>query len=447
MSGKKTLHLVSLGCAKNLVDSEVILAILENNGYFPVDDPAKAELLLVNTCGFIQPAVEEAVDEILRLAEYKQHGNNKMLVVAGCLVQRYGLQLLKELPEVDLFVGINEIPEIGELIRQHHSLKEPGVLMRQPVRFLMGAATPRHISTPSYQAFLKITDGCNNRCSYCLIPSIRGRLRSRSVHDLILEAQQLENGGVRELNLIAQDLTAYGDDLPGSHDLVFLLRRLLSETNIPWIRLLYLYPSTTSEELLALMAENTRIVPYLDLPFQHVSSRILKRMNRNYTLDDLEELLEKIRRHLPYCAIRSTMLVGFPGEREADVDLLLACLRRWRLDHVGVFQYHDEMDCAAHRLDEKVDTETKEKRYSRVMQAQAEVSAHNAQQYVGRVESVLVEGVSPETELLLIGRTRFQAPEIDGCVYIADGQANPGDFVSVAVTEAHTYDLVGNIVS
>ena len=439
------MHLVSLGCAKNLVDSEVMLALLENAGYSVVEDPTKADLLLVNTCGFIQPAVEEAVDEILRLAEYKEKDPDKLLVVTGCLVQRYGEKLLEELPEVDLFTGINGIAEIDALIEIRLKKGKTMVELQSP-KYLMDSQTPRRLSTPFFQAFLKITEGCDNRCTYCLIPSIRGDLRSRPVADLIVEAKHLATSGVRELNLIAQDLTAYGNDLDADNTLVILLTQILKQTDIPWLRLLYLYPTTTSVQLLELMAAEPRIVPYLDIPFQHVSDQVLQRMNRRYGRDDLESLIERIRSYLPNCALRTTLLVGFPGETEQDVDELVDCLQRWQLDHVGVFQYQDEEGCPAHALDNKIDDLEKEARYNRVMAAQAEVSSRNFQKYVGTVEPVLVEGVSSETELLLEGRTRFQAPEIDGCVYIADGQANAGDIVAVRITEAHTYDLVGEII-
>ena len=443
MAGNKTMHLVSLGCAKNLVDSEVMLAVLEKAGYTPVEEPAQAGLLLVNTCGFIQPAVEEAVDHILRLAQYK--GPDTILVVCGCLVQRYGKQLVEELPEVDLFVGVNETAKIADLVKEKTGTAKPA-LHRHAPRFLMNSSTPRRLATPFFQAYMKITEGCDNRCTYCLIPSIRGELRSRTIDDLVCEAQRLEQEGVRELCLIAQDLTAYGNDLPDRASLPLLLERLLRTTDIPWFRLLYLYPTSTNEELLALMAREKRIVPYLDIPFQHVSDHILAAMNRRYTLEDLDRLIATIRRYLPECALRSTLLVGFPGETEQDISLMVNCLERWHLDHVGVFQYQDEPECAAHRLGYKVAPEEKEDRYDRIMQVQAGISAGNIKRFVGRVEPVLVEGVSAETELLLEGRTRFQAPDIDGCLYIADGRANPGDIVSVRITEAHTYDLVGEII-
>jgi ribosomal protein S12 methylthiotransferase len=442
---EKTMHLVSLGCAKNLVDSEVMLALLERAGYRVVEDPAQARLLLINTCGFIRPAVEEAVDEILRLSEYKKKDPSKILAVVGCLVQRYGQGLTDELPEVDLFTGINGIAEIDKLIEAQLGLEKSSFYVSPP-KYLMDSTIPRRLSTQFFQAFLKITDGCDNRCTYCLIPSIRGNLRSRTISDLVIEARRLDREGVRELNLIAQDLTAYGNDLSGSADLSLLLRQIIHETDIPWIRLLYLYPTTTGEDLLELMAAEPRIVPYLDIPFQHVSDRVLKRMNRRYNRDNLEDLIRRIRRYLPGCALRTTFMVGFPGETTEDVDQLIDCLKRWRLDHVGVFQYQDEDGCAAHELAGKINDQEKEERYNRAMAAQAEINARNSQKYLGKVESVLIEGVSAETELLLEGRTRFQAPEIDGCVYIADGQANPGDIVPVRITEAHTYDLVGNII-
>lgn len=422
-----------------------MLALLENAGYGVVEDPAYAQLLLINTCGFIQPAVEEAVDEILRLSEYKKKDPDKLLVVVGCLVQRYGRELPDELPEVDLFTGINGIAEIDVLIDGQIRRNTTSLYVSRP-KYLMDSSLPRRLSTPFFQAYLKITEGCDNRCSYCLIPFIRGKLRSRSISDLIIEAKRFDQEGVRELNLIAQDLTAYGNDLSGSTDLVLLLRRILDETMIPWIRLLYLYPTTTSEDLLELMAAEPRIVPYLDIPFQHVSDQVLKRMNRRYNRKDLENLIRRIRHYLPDCALRTTLLVGFPGETADNFDELIDCLQRWRLDHVGVFQYQDEEECAAYELEDKINEEEKKERYNRAMAAQAAISADNAQKYLGKVESVLIEGVSAETELLLEGRTRFQATEIDGCVYIADGRANPGDIVPVRITETHTYDLVGNII-
>ncbi|WP_028583525.1 30S ribosomal protein S12 methylthiotransferase RimO [Desulfogranum mediterraneum] len=442
----KHLHLVSLGCPKNLVDSEIMLALLEADGYTVVEEPAAADLVLVNTCGFIQPAVEEAVDEILRLAAVKEERPAQLLVVTGCMVQRYGAELARELPEVDLFLGVDDFPLIVEHLRAHEQGR-PLALASGPSSYIMDATVPRTISTPLFRSYLKITEGCDNHCSYCMIPSIRGPLRSRGVNDLVAEAMRLEELGVRELTLIAQDLTAYGDDLGEEASLVTLLQALLKETSIPWFRLLYLYPSSLGDDLLALMAAQPRILPYLDIPFQHASDPVLRRMNRRYTTRELNELVSRIRTMVPECSLRTTMLVGFPGETEADVELLLECLARWQFDHVGVFQYQDEEGSAAARLDGKVEEEEKEVRYQRVMELQAKISLQRQQRLVGRVEEVLVEGLSRESDLLLEGRTRFQAPDIDGCVYITSGQVNPGDIVPVRITEAHPYDLVGEVVS
>lgn len=442
----KSLYMVSLGCPKNLVDSEVMLAALENAGYHVVDAPEKASVLLVNTCGFIQPAVEEAIDEILALVIYKERDPDKILVVTGCLVQRYGHDLAQEFPEVDLFVGLDDFPYIAQILEKPNRPSGRVVIAKASASYLMNSTVPRRLATPPFRAFLKITDGCDNRCTYCMIPSIRGRLRSRTVEDLVQEALRLEASGVKELSLVAQDLTAFGRDLHSGDDIVALLRHLIDKTTIPWIRLLYLYPTTTTEPLLQLMAEQPRIMPYLDIPFQHVSGQVLRRMNRQYGQSQLDTLIRTIRQYVPHCALRTTLLIGFPGETEADIDILQESLAKWQLDHVGVFRYQDEEGTVAATMDDKVAEEIQDNRYQRIMEQQAAISADLLARHVGRVEPVLVEGISRESDLLLEGRTRFQAPEIDGCVYITSGQVNPGDIVAVKITEAHTYDLVGEVV-
>jgi ribosomal protein S12 methylthiotransferase len=439
----KKLHIVSLGCAKNLVDSEMMLGCLELGGYEVVQDPAAADLLLVNTCGFIRSAVEEAVDEILRLAEYKEADPARKLVVTGCMVQRYGSELQAELPEVDLFVGIDDEKRILELLED--VAEQGSLVLKTPSRFVVNSTLPRRLSTPPFRSYLKVTEGCDNRCTYCMIPSIRGDLRSRPIADLVAEAVALAEAGVQELTLIAQDLTAYGNDLDFDTNLVALLKSLLAATDIPWLRLLYLYPVSTSTELLQLMAEQPRILPYLDIPFQHVSDAVLKKMGRRYGRRDLEDLVRKIRQYVPDCALRTTMLVGFPGETEQDIAELLDCLQLWQLDHVGVFPYEDEEGSMAAGFADKVEEDVKQHRYQQVMELQAEISRNRLQQYIDREEAVLVEGLSRESDLLLEGRTRYQAPDIDGCVYINEGTAAPGDIVMVRITEAHIYDLVGRI--
>lgn len=441
-----SFYLVSLGCAKNLVDSEVIIGGLTGAGWQLVDEAEEARVLIVNTCGFIQSAVREAIDEILAMARYKEGDREKFLVVVGCLVQRYGQKLADELTEVDLFVGTEGQESFAGLLDELLVRGEAARRLVLPGRSLMSSASPRVLTTPSYRAWLKITEGCNNGCSYCMIPAIRGELRSRSLDDLVIEAQRLETLGVRELSLIAQDSTAYGRDLSPDVSLEALLRRLLSETGIPWLRLLYLYPTGISDDLLGIMADNSRVMPYLDLPMQHVSDRVLRAMNRRYDKRQLVALLDRIRGVLPHIALRTTFLVGFPGETIEDFSEIEEFLREQQLDHVGVFAYAREEGAPSAGLKPQVPAREKKRRVNRLLKLQAELSARRLERFVGKVEPVLIEGVSSESELLLQGRTRFQAPEVDGCVLINDGMANPGDIVPVLITEAMTYDLLGGIL-
>lgn len=444
---KKQLYLVSLGCSKNLVDAEVMLGLLEAAGYEVCAAPEAADLLLVNTCGFIQSAVEEAIDAILDLSRFKAADPAKLLVVAGCLVQRYQGDLRQELPEVDLFLGTDGFSHIVARLAELTGQRRGGIELGTP-GFLMNSAMPRRISTPRHRAYLKVTEGCDNRCTYCMIPSIRGGLRSRSVADLRREAIRLEEAGVRELTFIAQDLTAYGLDLgKNGPRLVSLLDEILAATAIPWLRLLYLYPHRVSDALLTMMAEQPRVLSYLDIPLQHVNSGVLRRMNRPYGRAEIDALLGRIRARLPAAAIRTTFMVGFPGETEEDVRELERFMAEQRLDHVGVFAYSNEEGCAAAQFPNQCAEEEKEERLGRLMNLQAEISAAKNEARLGTVAEVLVEGASRETELLLEGRAWFQAPDVDGCVYINEGECNPGDLVRVRFSEAHIYDLVGEIVA
>lgn len=441
----KYLYLVSLGCSKNLVDSEVMLGLLEKE-YQLTADPDEAHLLLINTCGFIRSAVEEAIDEILALAKYKQEDPEKLLVVTGCMVQRYGEELRGELPEVDLFIGTERFHEITEFLREKRA-ESTTILHTERTSFLMDSSLPRRLSTPPHRAYLKVTEGCSNHCTYCMIPSIRGKLRSRKLADLINEARLLEGTGVKELTLIAQDLLAYGKDLLGSSTkITTLLEALLAETSMPWIRLLYLHPARITPDLLDFIKANPRILPYFDIPLQHTSSRILKLMNRPYDHDHLEKTIEMIRYRLPGAVIRTTLMVGFPGETEEDMEEMQVFLKKHRLNHVGVFTYSNEEGCRAASLPGHCSEETKQKRFQIIMELQKKISLDVQKQYVGKTLNVLVEGESSESELLLEGRTTFQAPEIDGCVYITAGTVSPGDIAEVLITEAHPYDLVGEIV-
>lgn len=445
----KRVFIVSLGCPKNLVDSEVMLGTLALSGYQTCATPEEAQLLLVNTCGFIQSAVEEAVDEILRLAAIKVAQPGTWLVVTGCLVQRYGAELMKELPEVDLFLGTESFFNIAARLTALSPKDAPKMADLSGPAFLMTSAMPRLVSTPPHRAYLKITEGCSNTCSYCMIPSIRGRLRSRDLDDVIAEAKRLAGQGVKELTLIGQDLTAYGLDLVKQGQearLPDLLARLLGETTIPWLRMLYLYPHRITDALLQMIADHERLLSYLDIPLQHVSPAVLRLMNRPFGAGAIDGLFARIRRIVPQAAIRTTFIVGFPGETETDVRMLEDFMRTYRLDHVGVFAYSNEEDSAAAKLPDHCPEELKEERLQRLMELQAEISLAKNQVLVGTIDQVLVEGVSAETELLLEGRLRSQAPDIDGCVYINAGQCEVGDIVDLRITEAHTYDVVGEIV-
>lgn len=440
----KRYHLVSLGCAKNFVDSEVMLGILAQNGYELVETPEKADIIIINTCGFIQPAVEEAIDEILAHIELIKKNTTARLIVTGCLVQRYKDALEKEFPEVDFFLGTEGIYDIADAIRRLDGDGSQKLLL--PERKLMTASSPRVIATPQHRAWMKITEGCDNHCSYCMIPSIRGPLRSRTIQDLVTEGHRLDVIGVKELSLIAQDLTAYGNDLDGENNITDLVKQLLEETDIPWIRLLYLFPSTIPEKLIKLIAENKRIVPYLDIPVQHASGAVLRKMNRHYNRQDLEQIITGLRNSIPDLSLRTTMLMGFPGETENDVQEVEAFIQEIEFDHLGVFGYCNEDGCPAYTYPDHVSEEEKQNRVERVMTLQSDISEKRLARYVGTMQDVLVEGVSKETDLLLEGRTRFQAPDIDGCVYINDGVVNQGEIVKIEITQAQVYDLVGRVV-
>ncbi len=440
-----SFYLVSLGCAKNLVDSEVMLGILQDRGWELKDDPDSADVLIVNTCGFIQPAVEEALEVIFEMSQYKVDDPSKFLVVTGCLVQRYLSGLSKDLPEIDLFVGTEGVGDIANLLQK---LVDGAQTEKSycPERFLMNASLPRTLSTPFFRSSVKITEGCSNRCTYCMIPSIRGDLRSRDIADIIVEIQHLEAGGVKEISLIAQDLTAYGNDLDEQSNLVALLTSILKETTFPWLRLMYLYPSGVTDELFELMRTEKRIIPYMDIPFQHVSDSILKHMHRRYGYDDLCKFIDRIRVAVPDIALRTTMMVGFPGETENDIQQMEDFLKQYRIDHVGVFSYTNEEGARSEFFENQIEEDVKRSRMDRILGLQADISKDILQKYIGQTVSVLVEGLSRETDLLLEGRTVYQAPDIDGIIYINDGTATPGDIVQVRITEAQIYDLVGGIV-
>lgn len=437
------IYFISLGCAKNQVDSEMMLHQLQSRGFSLTREPNEAAVVLINTCSFIESATQESIDTILEAARLKEEGACQVLVVTGCFPQRYKKELLEQLPEVDLFLGTESFLTVADQVSGLLAgRKTPKMVLKSDPR-LRTEPQGRLLTTTPGTAFLKIAEGCSNRCAYCTIPSIRGPFRSRDPKVLIQEAKILAGQGVRELILIAQDTTAYGSDLAQPHSMISLLNELLKIDSFQWLRLLYLRPERITPALLGLMAGEERICPYLDLPIQHVSDRILKGMNRPYGQKELKRLIRQIRRTLPQAALRTTVMVGFPGEREEDFQALLQFVSETAFDHLGVFRYSPEEGTPAAGYADQVPEEIGQARLDLIMERQKEISLKKNQERVGRVEPVLVSGVSPESDLLIQGRTRFQAPEVDGVVYITDGEPKPGEIINVKIIEAHPYDLVG----
>ncbi|RKG73668.1 30S ribosomal protein S12 methylthiotransferase RimO [Corallococcus terminator] len=441
MEDTKSLYMMTLGCPKNRVDSEVMLGTLRTRGYSLVQDPAAAQVIVVNTCAFIGPAKQESVDSILEMAELKKTGACKTLVVTGCLSQRYGQDLSLEMPEVDHFLGTSAYAQIGDLLAAEAS---PRQVIPDP-DYIHNAQTPRINSMPKYTAYLKISEGCDNACAFCIIPTLRGGQRSRTVEDIMAEARNLADSGVQELNLVAQDLTAYGHDLPGKPKLHELLRELV-KVDVKWIRLHYAYPRVFPDELIDVIASEPKIAKYLDMPVQHASDKLLLSMKRGRNSKFLKELLTKLRERVPSLVMRTSLIVGLPGETEEDFELLKEFVKEQRFQRLGVFQYSDEEGTSAFDLPNKVPAKTIERRWREVMAIQKRINREQNKKLVGQKLTVLVEGPSEESEHLLVGRHEGQAPEIDGQVYINDGLAYPGEFVTVEVTEAHDYDLIARVV-
>jgi ribosomal protein S12 methylthiotransferase len=439
-----TFYLQSLGCPKNRVDSEVILGALMNGGHKPVEDPLEARLIVVNTCSFIESATQESIDTILELAQAKQRGQCKFLVVAGCLPQRYGRKLANSMPEVDLFVGTSSFARLPSLLANLQK-GERGRLSLEPPRFLMTSKTQRVLSTPFYSAYLKIAEGCSNRCTFCTIPAIRGPYRSRPRHDLLQEAEWLASQGVIELNLVAQDSTAYGMDLGTEPRLSDLVEDLARIDSFSWIRILYSYPQRVDRRLLHVMASYDCICKYLDIPLQHVSPRLLKTMGRSGSSEEFHEIIGFIRDHLPEVTLRTTLIVGFPGETDADFQKLYEFVEKAAFQRLGIFTYSPEKGTKAERLKNAVEDSVKQERLRALVDLQGKVSLEYHQKLVGTVQPLLLEGESGETDLLLEGRLASQAPEIDGCVLINKGFGQVGEIMDVRITEAHPYDLVGEI--
>jgi len=440
---KYNVSLVSLGCPKNLVDAEVMLGHLPAERFAIITDESQADIIVVNTCAFIRDAQEESVETILEVADQKKNGRCKLLVVSGCMPQRYQEELEKELPEVDFFMGTADAPRIVELLDRHleggprHEIGLPD--------YLYDHTTPRVTSSPHYSAYVKIAEGCANHCSYCVIPSIRGTLRSRTIESVVAETGRLVDSGVKEINLIAQDVTAFGAERDSGPELPALLRELVKVEGLVWLRLLYAYPDGITDELLDLIAAEEKICNYLDLPIQHIDDQILAAMNRRVDASGIRSLLKRIRTRIPDMTLRTSLIVGFPGETDAQFRKLLAFVEEGHFERLGAFRYSREEGTPAAQLDKQVPDRTKQARVKRLMKAQARVSFRKNLALKGRIEPTLVEGYSEETELLLRGRSVRQAPDVDGQVYITAGQADVGDIVNLKITDSSEYDLIGEI--
>lgn len=441
------LHIISLGCSKNLIDSEVMGGLARTSGMTIVEHPDQADIIVVNTCGFIQPAKEEALEIILTLAEEKKKGGRDLkLIVAGCLAQRYGNELVQEIPEVDLFIGTGEV---GRIVGHLQSLNGTGrrrtAVLSKP-DFLMTARHERLLSPQAATAYLKISDGCSNGCTYCAIPLIRGKARSRRPDDILLEAQKLTARGIKEIILIGQDTTAYGRDLRTRPRLSGLLSDLATVPGLHRLRLLYAHPAHITTDVLEAMAAHETICRYLDLPVQHIDDKILAAMHRKVTASRISEVIRAARHIMPDIAIRTSIIVGFPGETQKRFERLLDFVRQTRFDHLGVFIYSREEGTEAAKFPSRIPEKEKERRREAIMSEQADISHEINQQLIGSKQEVLIEEKSDREGYAWIGRSRRQTPEIDGVTYIQDGNAGIGDFVNCRITGADHYDLFGKII-
>ena len=448
----KKVGFVSLGCPKNLVDSEVMMGTLAEAGYEITSSAEDAETVVVNTCGFIESAKQESIEAILEATRLKEEGKAKRVVVAGCLVERYRDDLMKELPEVDAFIGTNEVTRILEAADEKTKFRELPLLPigNKSATYLYDFDTPRYRATQSHTAFIKIAEGCDRPCAFCSIPSMRGSFRSRRFGSIIEEARNLAKQGVKEVVLIAQDSSRYGEDLGEVDALAALIRALGEIDGLEWVRVMYAYPTHISDAFLAAIAETPKAVKYLDMPLQHASRNVLKLMKRGGNRESLERLIARVRERVPGIAIRTTFITGFPGETEEDFAELMTFVRNCRFDNVGVFTYSDEEGTPAFELPNKVDTKIAKQRRSRLMKEQAKISKQLNRAKVGQTYKIMFEGLSQESDLLFQGRFEGQTQDIDGYVLINDMPENlkpeMGAIYNVRITEAHEYDLIGELV-
>jgi len=443
---------ISLGCPKNLVDSEVMMGHLKQNGYQITANAEEADTVVVNTCGFIDAAKRESIEAILEAARLKTNGKAKRLIVAGCLVERYRDELKAEMPEVDAFIGTGQIKDILSVCDPKTNTRSLPVipLGNQSATYLYDESTPRVLATPSHYAFIKIAEGCDRPCAFCFIPQMRGHFRSRRFGSIVAEAHQLAEEGVKELILVAQDSSRYGEDLGKQDALAHLLRELSHTEGIEWVRVMYTYPTHIGDAFLDVLADEPKAVKYLDIPLQHASQKVLRLMKRGGNRGSLERLIERVRRRVPNIAVRTTFITGFPGETEEDFQELRAFVKNVEFDRVGVFTYSDEEGTPAFNLPNKVSPKIAKRRRDQLMNEQARISRGKNRARIGETVRVMFEGESNESELLWQGRMETQAPDIDGCVLINDApegfSPSPGDFIEVLITESYDYDLVGRIL-
>jgi ribosomal protein S12 methylthiotransferase len=434
----KTIHFVSLGCPKNRVDSEVMLGVAEKSGYRHVEDAADAAVIVVNTCGFIDAAKEESIHTILELAKQKSEGRCEKLVVTGCLSQRHPDELARELPEIDHLLGSSDMLKLERVL----SGKAERMLVGNPADWLIDAADPRRLSTRGRSAYVKLGEGCNRTCSFCVIPELRGKQRSRAADDIVDEVERLAAAGVLEVNLVSQDTVAWGRDRAGSPALAKLVERIAEVRGIRWVRLFYLYPEKLGDDLIALLADHPRVVPYVDMPLQHAADAMLRRMRRGHGGRRLYELVERLKKRIPELTLRTAFIVGHPGETDAEFRELVDFVRFAEFDRMGVFRYSDEPSARSFTLAGKVPRRTLEARARKLMSIQRAISRRKNRALVGRELEVLVEGPSEDSELVMAGRHAGQAPEIDGVVYLSGGPVLPGELRSARVTQATDYDLL-----
>lgn len=437
---------ISLGCPKNQLDTEVMLHELLRAGYEVTPEETEADIIIINTCAFIESAKQEAIDNILDVAWLKKHRSLKGIVVTGCLAERYREEILTELPEVDALLGVGSIHRIVDAVQSVANRKKGSKAPKYTSFEDKNTVTlggDRVLTTPEYYSYLKIAEGCDNRCTYCAIPSIRGKFRSRPMDELVAEAKDLAALGVKELNIVAQDITRYGEDLYGSYRLHELLHRITEETDIPWIRLLYCYPDKVTDELIAEIRDNDRIVKYIDMPLQHISDSVLRAMNRHGDSRMIREVIAKMRREIKGLTLRTTFIAGFPGESEEDFEELCRFVDEMRFEHMGVFAYSAEEGTPAARMPDQIDEQVKQDRVDILMKAQMQINAAQNEEKIGSVVRVLVEDFDPVSEAHF-GRSAADAPEIDGKVYFkADRRVAPGSMIDVKIREVVDYDLYG----